>query len=481
MYFYQRSGLAKRSPNVESCWADGPAYIGSKQDVEVHDVTDRKNAQKVRNMSGGWFDAGDTNKYVTFALQPVHQLLTAYSQYPSVFTDSFNIPESGNGIPDIIDEIKWEIDWLRRMQFSDGSVALKVGVIEDVNASPPSADKSQRYYIPACTSSTIAAASMFAHASYVFSGFTALTDDSRDLADRARKAWSAYHAEPHKQANCDTGVVKAGDADLSVQDQEAVAVEAAIYLFAVTSDNTFAQYVKDNYKRMRPYRDFGWSRYQSDQGESLLFFAGLENVEQSLRDAIMSDKRSDIATSNGVYGMTTNKSLYRSYMHPPQFHWGSNNPRAGYGNANVDAMLLSMTTPESAQEYRERALSTLHYFHGVNPFGMVYLSNMYDYGASKSVDQIYHTWFKNESKWDDARLSVCGPPPGFLVGGPNASAATDGVPTKFSPPTGQPPDKSYKDWNSAWPENSWTVTEPGIYYQSSYLKLLASLAQVPSQ
>jgi hypothetical protein len=50
-------------------------------------------------MRGGWFDAGDTNKYVTFAEDPVHQLLHAYSQNPDVWTDNFNIPESGNAFP----------------------------------------------------------------------------------------------------------------------------------------------------------------------------------------------------------------------------------------------------------------------------------------------------------------------------------------------------------------------------------------------
>ena len=84
-YFYQRSGYRKQAPNAEQCWQDEAAYAGKNQDTEAHDVTDQKNPAKVRDLSGGWFDAGDTNKYVTYAVPAVHQLLSAYSQNPAVF------------------------------------------------------------------------------------------------------------------------------------------------------------------------------------------------------------------------------------------------------------------------------------------------------------------------------------------------------------------------------------------------------------
>jgi hypothetical protein len=51
------------------------------------------------------------------------------------------------------------------------------------------------------------------------------------------------------------------------------------------------------------------------------------------------------------------------------------------------------------------------------------------------------------------------------------------VPASLSPPTGQPPQKSYKDWNGVTPDSSWAVTEPGIYYQSAYVRLLSAFVQ----
>jgi hypothetical protein len=471
MYYYQRSGIAKHSPFADPCWNDEAAYVGPNQDREAHDVTDRDNPAKVRDLSGGWFDAGDTNKYVTFAAQPVHQLLTAYQEHPHAFGDDFNIPESGNGIPDVIDEVKLEIDWLKKMQYPDGSVALKVGAITQANPSPPSSDRLPRFYVPACSSATIATAGMFAHAALVFDKFPPLQRYAADLRARAERAWTNYQGISPKQTSCDTGVVLSGRADWSEQDQAAYAAEAAIYLFATTGDSSYQDYVRQHYRETRPYRDMGWSRYQPDQGESLLFYSALPNADPALSRTIREDKTRDARSGNHVYGFEPRDDLYRAYMHDEQYHWGSNNQRANYGNSNLDAVTYG---GDSGADYRLRALEILHYFHGVNPFGMTYITNMYSLGATRSANEIFHTWFQNKTRWSDALESECGPPPGYIPGGPNASAEKSGVPALLSPPTGQPPQKSYRDWNVGWPESSWAITEPGIYYQGAYVKLLSA-------
>ena len=475
MYYYQRSGFAKKTPNAESCWTDDAAYLGKNQDIEAHDVTDRTNEVKSRDLSGGWFDAGDTNKYVTFAAQPVHQLLTAYSMNPLAFDDGFNIPESGNGVPDVIDEVRWETNWLKKMQFDDGSFALKVGEIDYVGASPPSSDRSARFYVPSCTSATIAGAGMLAHASYVFAGFPSLIAESRGLKDRAVRAWQHYQASPVKQTNCDSGVVHAGNADLNGEDQASLAVEAAVYLFAVTAEPKFGDYLRVHYREAHAYHDNGWSRYKPDQGDALLFYTSLKNADPVLKKTILADKLADVLAGNQIYGFNPEDDLYRAFIHDPQYHWGSNGTRANYGNTNLDVVTYDLASANH-DAYRARALGVLHYLHGVNPLGMVYLSNMDSLGATRSANEIYHTWFAPKTQWSDAKTSACGPAPGYLTGGPNASAQRDGVPATVSPPTGQPAQKSYKDWNAGWPDSSWAVTEPGIYYQSAYVRLLSAFS-----
>jgi len=129
--------------------------------------------------------------------------------------------------------------------------------------------------------------------------------------------------------------------------------------------------------------------------------------------------------------------------------------------------------------FRKRALQHLHWLHGVNAIGEVYLSNMGEFGAEKSVDRFFHTWFAHGTVWDSVSGSPKGPAPGYLAGGPNTSYGTeswyDPMCKTLSPPYGQPGEKSYKDFNEGWPEASYSVTENSIVYQSEYVRLLAAI------
>jgi endoglucanase len=481
MYYYQRSGIAKSPPHAESCWKDDPAYVGPNQDTQAHDITDPGNKSKVKDLGGGWFDAGDTNKYVTNAIRPVHELLTAFQESPAAFTDDFNIPESGNGIPDLLDEVKWETDWLKKMQYPDGSAALKVGSTVFVKASPPSSDSEARFYVPACTSATIAVAGMFAHASYVYRGVPALAAEARELESRAVKAWDNYQRTDPKQTQCDNGTVKMAGADLKVEDQVREAVVAAVYLYGLKGDAAYQDFIRAHYKDLRPYHDFGWSRYDPDQGEALLFYASLPNADARLGASILADQKSDAKSGNGVYG-PSDGDLYRNLLHDGQYHWGSNEVRSNYGNTNMEAALHAASS-DGASAYRKRALETLHYFHGVNPFGKVYLSNMYEYGATASVNEIFHAWFRADcnrimctgTRWSNAIDSECGPAPGYLPGGPVSDPAAAGVPTTLIPPSGQPAQKGYRE-SSSDEHKSWVFNEPSIVYQAAYVQLLARFA-----
>jgi endoglucanase len=111
------------------------------------------------------------------------------------------------------------------------------------------------------------------------------------------------------------------------------------------------------------------------------------------------------------------------------------------------------------------------------------------FGAERSADQIFHSWFAHGSAaWDSARDSTAGPAPGFLAGGPNPSYDWDGCcpdgcggnscgSAPPSPPFGQPPQKSYLDFNDSWPLNSWAVTENSNGYQVAYIRLLSKFVE----
>src|SRR5208282_1979577 len=100
-----------------------------------------------------------------------------------------------------------------------GSAALKVGEIVFPKNTAPSLDRNTRYYVPSCTSATVAVAGVFAHASYVFGKVPELKTEGEALKARALAAWNNYQAAPSKTPHCDTGVVHSGNADWSEGDQ----------------------------------------------------------------------------------------------------------------------------------------------------------------------------------------------------------------------------------------------------------------------
>ena len=79
------------------------------------------------DVSGGWHDAGDYGRYVVPGAKTVADILLAYMHYPHAFDDNLGIPESGNGIPDVLDEARYELEWLLKMQDKEtGGVYHKV-------------------------------------------------------------------------------------------------------------------------------------------------------------------------------------------------------------------------------------------------------------------------------------------------------------------------------------------------------------------
>ena len=130
-------------------------------------------------------------------------LLHAYSQNQAIWTDDFNIPESGNGVPDLLDEVKWGLDWLVRMQEANGSVLSIQGL---ASASLPSAATGASLYGKASTSATLAAAAAYAYGAKVYGsyGTAAFNTYAADLTDRAKKAWDWALANPTSPSSTTT-------------------------------------------------------------------------------------------------------------------------------------------------------------------------------------------------------------------------------------------------------------------------------------
>jgi hypothetical protein len=156
------------------------------------------------------------------------------------------------------------------------------------------------------------------------------------------------------------------------------------------------------------------------------------------------------------------------------YHWGSNSVRAAVSGITYDMVNYNLDVANHAN-YKKHAEEIIHYFHGVNPFNHVYLSNMSKYGAEKSVSEIYHYWFADGSDWDNVTSAKGRPVLGFFPGGPNQDYKYEDKEgyCPLVPPCNQPRQKAYRDWNTNWPDAAYAITEPGIYYNSSYVKALS--------
>ena len=181
----------------------------------------------------------------------IKYLLLAYEINPLVFGDNWNIPESSNGIADLLDEVKWELDWMKKMQNTDGSVIIKMGSISYSHnaASPPSNNYDPRYYGHTCTSAAIALGGVFAHAANVLSNVPQLATEATVLKDLAIKSWDFVLPSINNntlQTNCDDGTIKSGDADRSVAEQKEEALVMAFYLYKITGNETYHTYFKNH-------------------------------------------------------------------------------------------------------------------------------------------------------------------------------------------------------------------------------------------
>jgi endoglucanase len=486
-FFYQRAGFAKSAAHAGAGWADGASHSGTRQDKQARQYNQSNNAATELDLSGGWYDAGDYNKYSNWTANYIVDFMRAYLEAPGAWGDDYGITESGNHIPDILDEAKWGIDHLLRMQRPNGSVLSIVGLS---HASPPSAATGPSLYGTANTSATLNSAAAFAIASKVFAS-RGMKTYSEQLKTAAINAWNWAVANPNvifknNDFNSGTSGLGAGNQETDDYGRLVAKIEAACFLFEISGENTYKTFFDTNYNKIHLIEwNFAYPFETSNQ-EILLYYTTLPNATPSVVSTIETTFANAMNGEENFPAFTSAKDPYRAHI--KDYTWGSNSTKSLQGLMFHDMIEydIDATKNENALDAAE---GFIHYLHGVNPFNMVYLSNMNSLGAENSVNEFYHSWFTNGSeKWDRVGVSTFGPPPGFVTGGPNPSYDVDGccLPTPncgsnsslcnsedLTPPREQPAQKSYKDFNTSWPLNSWSVTENSDGYQINYIRLLS--------
>jgi hypothetical protein len=292
--------------------------------------------------------------------------------------------------------------------------------------------------------------------------------DSLEAASIA--AWTWLIANPAYSNYNNSGFASANP-EISEDQQFAAQVGAAIALFALTGQTTYKTYVDNNYSQLHPLQWGFWYPWESIIQDLLLYYSVLPNGTVAVKNAIRNSFSNSMANSSHLLPAITNTSCaYRGFMNNGDNVWGSNRPRGHTGSIFYNVITYDINGNTSV--YQNAALGYLNFLHGVNPISTVMLTNMYDYGAEKPANEMYHSWFADGTVYDNAVTSLYGPAPGYQPGGFNPHYQPDpAYGGNIIPPQSQPSLKSYKDWNTSWPQNSWEVTETSISNQGSYVKL----------
>lgn len=484
-YYYQRCGTPKLSSHVWSGYADTPCHL---QDTICKYYATPGIQSRWKNLSGGWHDAGDYNKYVNFAYPAVLDLLFSFHFHPEAWlSDQFNIPESGNSIPDILDEIKVETDWLLKMQETDGGILSMVGVVNHTTASPPSADNSERLYGPRSTSASYSAAAMFAFAAIQFKKVNNAQAQSygNSLQNAAVQAYNWAEANPGVTFY-NANVIGAGEQELDSYETSMRKLCAAIFLYKLTGSASYKNHVETNYNQSHLIQWGFVYPFENPTQLSLLYYAKLSDVTPSVSANIINAYKTSVENAqDNLPAHVNDTDAYRAYLKTDNYTWGSNRTKCNMANLFSVYKEYELNTSNNTL-IEEITTDYVNYIHGRNPVGRCYLSNMRHSGASLSVNTMYHNWFTDgHPEWDDVRTSIYGPAPGFLTGGANPNFSLDNccvsntcgslnsLCVSLQPPLQQPAQKAYLDWNTGWPQNAWQITEPAIYYQSAYLFLLS--------
>ncbi|WP_406497349.1 glycoside hydrolase family 9 protein [Streptomyces sp. NBC_01604] len=445
-YYTQRSGIAIRD-DLRPGYARPAGHV----DVPPNQGDSAVPCQPgvcdyTLDVTGGWYDAGDHGKYVvnggisTWELLSTHErALTARTGQPAKLGDgSLAIPESGNKVPDILDEVRWELDFLLKMQVPDGQplagMAHHKMHDEQWTGLPllPSDDPQKRELHPPSTQATLNLAATAAQAARLYRPHDT-TFAAKALA-AARKAWTAALAHPERYADPNDGIGGGAYADSDATDEF---YWAAAELYLTTGEKAFADHVLASPVHTADIfgpLGYDWARTAAAARLDLATVPSRLPGRDKVRQSVIKGADRYLATlKSQAYGMpyAPADNLY---------DWGSNHQILH--NAVVIATAYDIS---GASKYRDGAVQSMDYILGRNALNMSYVTG---YGEVNSHNQ--------HSRWYARQLdpSHPAPPDGTLAGGPNSSIQDPYAQSKLQGCVGQ---FCYIDDIQSWSTNEHTI------------------------
>lgn len=434
-FYFQRCGI-ELEETYASVWKHEPCHL--------EDGWLPEEQQRQHSACGGWHDAGDYGKYTVPAAKAVADLLLAYECYPDGFTDDIGIPESGNGWPDVLDEVKYELDWLLRMQRNeDGAVYHKLTTLQFPPLDTmPEDDLGELHFAPVSTAAAGTFAACMAMAGRVFQEWDA--SYAAICLDAAKRAWQWLESHPEDVPFVNPASIVTGEyGDRIVRDER---YWAAAELYRTTGE---AHY-HEAFKRL-------WA-----QGEFLLYELGWADVGGygTLAYLMLDPDAADPKLRNELHAGWIEKaneyvrlaeaSGYRVAMATEDYIWGSS---MVWMNRAMHLILAAHMSGEG--HYRSVALDQWHYLLGQNPLQLCYVTGF----GQESVKHPHH----RPSVGD----GVDEPVPGMVAGGPNKNLQDLVSVTEL---TGRPPANCFVDDQESYATNEMTIywNSPAVFVAACF-------------
>ncbi|MBR3630135.1 MAG: glycoside hydrolase family 9 protein [Oscillospiraceae bacterium] len=457
-YFYQnRSGIAIESQYITSGDTEKLARgVAHNPDIAtIQQVFGYEGSEGTQDVTGGWYDAGDHGKYVVnggialWMMQNQYERASLKGTADAYADGTMKLPENGNSYPDLLDEARYEMEWMLTMMVQDGDYKdMAYHKIHDAKWSAlgldPANDVFERYLLPPSTAATLNLAACGAQA------YRLWKDLDPDFAEKcltaAKNAYAAAQKHPDVLAPNKEHGGGGAYGDSNVTDEF---YWAACELFISTGDKAYYDDAKSSKNAFTITTDgvdgvFDWGGTAALGSLSLLLHqdAVSEKESASLRDSLTktADVYVDYADSQGygiLYGGYTDKNDYINYV------WGSNSFVVD------DAVILAYAYDETKEsKYLGGIVSAMDYILGRNALDFSYVTG---YG-SHSVQYPHHRfWAVTENP------SFPKAPCGVLCGGPNSDIADPAIKATDCMHGETPAQLCYIDSNQAYSVNECAI------------------------
>lgn len=376
---------------------------------------------------GGWYDAGDYGKYMVNSGISVWTLLDLYELYPNLVGDELNIPESGNGKSDLLDEVKYQLDWMLTMQDEDGGVFFKIGSKQWSWEVMPKDDLFQRYVLGKSTTSTLNFAAVLARASRLYKGYDSSFADQ--CLSASKKAWE-WAVENDNVTHPDTTIPGTGPYDDDKYEDEFLL--AAAELLKSTELDLFKNYIERNMDEIVLKGKAWWREVET------LTYLSLMNSDNLISENLKSNIKSAITSYADKIVSRYEESTFRVPFTVDDYTWGS------YGNlANYLVILIHAYEETKEDIYKDVLIQSVDFFFGKNPTGFTAITGIGDNPPM------------NPHHRPSGADKVLDPVPGLVVGGSNKEQNDkDYVDYLYNDPG-----KSYMDVYASWASNENAINQ----------------------